>query len=83
MVALDGLSQLISHRAVFKYADGILVSGYVQKVLPSGSEPFLVELNRATVYQHGQAVAVYREFVVVLSMVSDFSLQEGPAAASK
>jgi len=77
------LFQLVSHRVSFTYADGIVVIGYVKKVLPSDGEPFLVELTKAKVYRDSRLMATYAEFVVVFSIVSDYGIQEGPSADSK
>lgn len=77
----DRLRDLVSHRVTFDFENGCHLTGYVATVRPPEGEVLTLALTRVEITNNaGEVVERHREMVIIPSVLTNYSVTEGPSA---
>jgi hypothetical protein len=77
----QSLRDLVSHRVTFDFENGLHLTGYVATVRPQTGDVLTMALTRVEISDDkGEVIERHRELVIVPSVLTNYSLTEGPSA---
>jgi hypothetical protein len=84
MSSSQSLRDLVSHRVTFEFENGLHLTGYVATVRPQTGDVLTMALTRVEIADaKGEVIERHRELVIVPSVLTSYSLAEGPSAAQR
>ena len=78
---MENIRNLVSHRVVFEYQDGTMLTGYVAACRPAQGPVRILALTRVEISDEaGHVIEQHRDFLILASPLVNFRLAEGPSA---
>ena len=80
----DKLRDTVSHRMTFSYENGTSVTGYVAACRPAEGHVQVMVISRAEIIDsNGTIIENHKEMLIVPSVLTHYSITEGPSAKSR
>lgn len=80
---MKSLLDLVSHRVLFEYDEGVAVVGYVSSVRPANGPVYAISLSNVSIYKNNELLESHREITLIPHSMIRYSIHEGPSAQKK